>query len=65
MASYTGPLNSSNTKTVSHDPSFMNSAPVADSTTGTSKAFKKKDLKLYPYWYNTHGGGDEAYHLSQ
>jgi hypothetical protein len=41
MASYTGPLNSSKTKTVSHEPSFINSAPVADDITGTPKALKE------------------------
>jgi hypothetical protein len=47
MASYTGPLNSSKTNTVSHEPSFINSAPVGDDTTGTPKALKeivKKEL---------------------
>jgi hypothetical protein len=46
MVSYTGPLKSSNTKTVSHEPSFKNSAPVADIMTGTSKAFKKIVKKI-------------------
>jgi hypothetical protein len=38
MTSYTEPLNSSKINTVSHEPSFINSAPVAEDTMGTSKA---------------------------
>jgi hypothetical protein len=49
MTSYTGPLKSSKTNTVSHEPSFIYSSPVAEDTMGTSKALNKimKTIILY------------------
>jgi hypothetical protein len=49
MTSYTGPLKSSKTNTVSHEPSFINSAPVEEYTMGTAKALKKTVKTITPY----------------